>query len=112
MSLRLRLGRTLLDSGHRVVGHESLVVVISVAYSRQIVSLQVFFREEHVLPVVSTPEDLLPGVRGDPSIFTLASHHVPLELLVGDDMLAVEGTPHLEVSIEVHREKLVSLFNY
>jgi hypothetical protein len=105
VSLRLRLGRTLLARRHRVV-------VISVAYSRQIVSLQVFFREEHVLPVVSTPEDLLPGVRGDPSIFTLASHHVPLELLVGDDMLAVEGTPHLEVSIEVHREKLVSLFNY
>jgi hypothetical protein len=105
VALELRLWRTLLARGHRVIGHESLVVVISVAYSRQIVSLQVFFREEHVLPVVSTPVDLLPGVRGDPSIFTLASHHVPLELLVGDDMLTVEGTPHLEVSVEVHREK-------
>jgi hypothetical protein len=87
-------------------------VVISVAYARLIVSLQVIFRKENVLPVVSTPKDRLPGVRRDPSLFTLASHHVPLELPVCDDMLAVEGTPHLEVIVRVHREKLVSLFKY
>jgi hypothetical protein len=57
-------------------------MVISVAYARLIVSLQIIFRKENVLPVVSTPEDRLPGVRRDPSMFTLASHHVPLELLV------------------------------
>lgn len=87
-------------------------MVISVAYTRLIVSLQVIFRKEHVLPVVSTPEDRLPGVQRDPNMFTLASHHVPLELLVSDDMLAVEGTPYLEVIVRVHREKLVSLFKY
>jgi hypothetical protein len=80
-------------------------VVISVAHTRLIVSLQVILGKENVLPVVSTPEDLLPGVRGDPSLFALASHHVPFELLIRHDMLTVEGTPHLQVSIEVHREK-------
>jgi len=57
-------------------------MVISVANARLIVSLQIIFRKENVLPVVSTPEDRLSGVRRDPSMFTLASHHVPLELLV------------------------------
>lgn len=77
-------------------------MVISFAYARLIMSIQVFFRKENVLPVVRTPEDRLPGILRDPNIFTIASHHVPFEFFVRDDMLTNEGTPHHEVSVEVH----------
>ena len=77
-------------------------MVITVADASLVVGSKSTFFEKDVLPVPRTPQNLLSGVFLAPHIFALAAGHVPLELLVRDNMLSIEGTSHLQVCVEVH----------